>query len=226
MIEINLLPGSTRKAARRMPSIGGAGALSKLKLPKGGDSMTLFIAASTVLAVVLVGWLYWGARTERQELEVAIEGAVRDSARFASLRAANEELVARQDTIAQKVSIIQDIDGGRFVWAHIFDEVSRAVPPFTWLTQVQTHRATTDQRHPTVEITGRAGNTLALTRFIEELEGSPFLGRVTLRTTQQVEEQGRKFYTFTLEATYQDPPPDVIQTAPLFAPTDTIAQGD
>lgn len=226
MIEINLLPGSTRKASRRMPGIGAPGVLSKLKLPQGGDSMTLVIAGTTVLGLLLVGWLYTSTRTERQELEISIEGAVRDSARFAAMRAANEELVARQDTIAQKVAIIQDIDSGRFVWAHIFDEISRAVPPFTWLTLVETHASTTDQHAPTVEIQGRAGNTLALTRFIEDLESSPFLGRVTLQTTQQVEVSGRKLYEFTLEVQYQVPPADLIQTAPLFAPSDSIVQGD
>ena len=209
-----------------MPGGGASGVLSKLKLPKGGDSMTMAIAGTTVLAILLVGWLYTSTRTERQELEVAIEGAVRDSARYASLRAANEELIARQDTIAQKVAIIQEIDGGRYVWAHIFDEVSRAVPPFTWLTLVEAHASTTDERHPIIEIQGRAGNTLALTRLIEDLENSPFLGGVTLQTTQQIEESGRKFYTFTLEANYQEPPPDMIQTVPLFAPTDSIMQGD
>jgi Tfp pilus assembly protein PilN len=36
--------------------------------------------------------------------------------------------------------MIASIDGKRFVWSHIMDEVSRALPSYTWLTQlVQTN---------------------------------------------------------------------------------------
>ncbi len=226
MIEINLLPGSTKKA-RRARRAGGPSLLSRLKLPQGGDRIAMFTAASTVFAVLLVGFLWWSASSRQGELEVAIEGAVRDSARYAALREANAELLARQDTIAQKVQIIQEIDAGRFVWAHVLDEISRAVPAYTWLTGVQA--LTTgggDPMRPALEINGSAGNTLALTRFIQDLEASPFLRQVTLQTTTQTEEEGRKYYTFQLYAMYEEPPQEAIRTAPLFAQTDSIIEGD
>ena len=226
MIEINLLPGATRKA-RRVRRKGGPSPLAKLKLPDTGDRIALFSAASTVLAVLLVGWLWWSTGNRQQELEVAIDGAVRDSARYAALREANAEQLARQDTIAQKVQIIQEIDAGRFVWAHLLDEISRAVPSYTWLTGVQADgSATGDKLHPTFAINGSAGNTLALTRFIQDLEASPFMRQVTLQTTTQAQSEGRKYYTFQLRASYEDPPPEAIRTAPLFAQTDSILRGD
>lgn len=228
MIEINLLPGSTKKTRKaRRTGGGGPSLLSRLKLPQGGDRMSMFTIASTVFAILLVGFLWWSSSNRKSELEVAIEGAVRDSTRYAALRAANAELLARQDTIAQKVQIIQQIDAGRYVWAHLLDEISRAVPAYTWLTGITTETAAGgDPLHPTLEINGSAGNTLALTRFIQDLEASPFLRAVTLQTTAQTEDQGRKYYTFSLTAAYEEPPPEVIRTAPLFAQTDSIMQGD
>ncbi|HEU5208221.1 MAG TPA: PilN domain-containing protein [Longimicrobiales bacterium] len=228
MIEINLLPGAQKKS-RKGPRRAAAGPslLSRIKLPEGGDRITMFTAASVVLSVLLVGFLWWSSSNRQRELEVAIEGAVRDSARYAALREANEELVARQDTIAQKVQIIQEIDAGRFVWAHLLEEIGRAVPSYTWLTAVRAQpSASPSSMQPVLEIDGSAGNTLALTRFIQDLEASPFLRAVTLQTTTQAQQDGRKYYTFQLRASWEEPPVEAIRTAPLFARTDSILQGD
>ena len=64
MIEINLLPGAqkkSRKGGRR--AAAGPSALSRIKLPEGGDRITMFTIASTVVAVLLVGFLSLGLRT-------------------------------------------------------------------------------------------------------------------------------------------------------------------
>lgn len=228
MIEINLLPGAqkkSRKGGRR--AAAGPSALSRIKLPEGGDRITMFTIASTAIAVLLVGFLWYSSSNRERELEVAIEGAVRDSARYAALREANEELIARQDTIAQKVQIIQEIDAGRFVWAHLMEEISRAVPSYTWLTAIRAQPSSSPSAlQPVFEIDGSAGNTLALTRFIQDLEASPFLRQVTLQTTAQTEDNGRKYYTFQLRASWEEPPAEALRTAPLFARTDSILQGD
>lgn len=230
MIEINLLPGSSKRAARqprRKSSSASASAKPKVKLPSGGSQgYGLFTAASTVLSVLLVGWLWWSAGARESELNTAIEGAVRDSARYAALRAANAELIARQDTIAQKVQVIQEIDAGRYVWSHVMEEVSRAIPPYIWLTAVEADMNSPDPLHPTMKILGSAGNTLALTRFIQDLEASPFLRTVTLQTTTQIERENRKYYTFELRASAEDPPAEAIRTAPLFAQSDSLIGGD
>lgn len=227
MIEINLVPGAqkkARKAARRATGTSSPSKMPSIKLPEG-DRIGLFTAASTIFAILFVGFLWWSAGNRARDLEVAIEGAVRDSARYAALRAANDELRARQDTIAQKVQIIQELDAGRFVWSHVLDEISRAVPAYTWLTGIQA-QASANPLQPVFDIRGSAGNTLALTRFIQDLEASPFLQAVTLQTTTQAEEEGRKYYTFQLRASYEEPPAEAIRTAPLFARTDSILQGD
>ncbi len=229
MIEINLLPGAQKKSRKggRRAAAAAPSALSRIKLPEGGDRIAMFTAASTILSVLLVGFLWWSAGNRQRDLEVAIEGAVRDSARYAALREANEELIARQDTIAQKVQIIQEIDAGRFVWAHLLDEISRAVPAYTWLTAIRAQPSSSpNAMQPVLEIDGSAGNTLALTRFIQELEASPFLRAVTLQTTVQAQAEGRKYYTFQLRASWEQPPAEAIRTAPLFARTDSILQGD
>jgi len=41
-----------------------------------------------------------------------------------------------RDSVVNQVNLIRSFDDKRFVWPHIMDEVSRALPPYTWLTSV------------------------------------------------------------------------------------------
>jgi len=215
VIKINLLPSATRKSQRRLPSLGG------LK-PKGGMSMPsvdrwlLFVVAAWVVGPLLTAWLFFNVRNQISDLEISIESARMDSARYAEMRAANAILLARQDSIAQKLEIIQDIDAGRYAWVHVMDEISRSMPAYTWLINVVSKPVGTPLETPKFLIEGRCGNTFALTEFMQELEASPFLRAINLMSTDQVREGEALIYKFVLEGEYQAPPPDLIQTVPIF----------
>lgn len=221
MIRVNLLPGS-RTARKRGLS------LSLPKRKAGGragsgsrpDGWVLGAAVAAVLALATAGWLYFGISGRADDLTVQIEQAVRDSIRYADLINDATALQARRDTLAERVSLIQEIDGARYVWPHILDEVSRAVPEYTWLTAVT---QVTPGPAPSFRLEGRAGNTFALTRFMTNLGDSPFLRDVTLIAANQVAEQdasGRaeQVQQFTIEAVYRTPPPELLQLVPLFGP--------
>jgi Tfp pilus assembly protein PilN len=215
MIEINLLPGSTRRARRsfKLPLPG----LQKLKAGSGVDRWSATMATGWILGPLLIAWLFFGTRARASEVEIAIEGAVRDSSRYATLIAANETLRSRQQTITEKLQMIQEIDVSRYVWAHVLDEISAAVPANTWLVSVIQTGGGQGEFRPRIEIQGRTGNQFALTQFMRDLEASPFLRGVTLVNTQQVRLDNRWVYTFSLHLQYRDPPPDAIQTVPVFA---------
>jgi Tfp pilus assembly protein PilN len=159
----------------------------------------------------------FGNRTA--ELQVQIDEARADSARYADLIEQNESLRARGDSIAQRVQIIQQIDGDRYVWAHIMDEVARALPDYTWLTELLQVSLGNEVQF---RITGRAGNTFALTQFMENLEASLFLRDVRLNSTDQIVEQlgegrlRRAVYEFVLEVVFDRPSPEFLETVPLL----------
>lgn len=215
MIKINLLPSATKKSQRRLPSLGGL-------RPKGGMSMPsvdrwmMFLVIAWVVGPLLTAWLFFNVRNQISDLEIAIESARMDSARYAEMRAANAILLARQDSIAQKLEIIQEIDAGRYSWVHVMDEISRALPAYTWLMNVTSKPVMSPLETPKFLIEGRSGNTFALTEFMQELEASPFLRSINLMSTDQVREGDALIYAFVLEGEYQTPPPDLIQTVPIF----------
>lgn len=217
MIEVNLLPGSTKgkKAATKRrasgPALGGL----------GGDRWVLGAGAVVLLALVVVGWLWLSVAGQAEDLRVEIEMAQRDSARFADVIRRTEALQARRDTIVQQVMVLQEIDGARYVWPHLMDEVGRALPNFTWLIRMQ---QVSSPPNLTFRVRGRASNYFALTTFMENLEASPFVRGVRLVTSDQVVMTvpgagSRNVYEFELEAAWQDPPAGVIQREPLFGPS-------
>ncbi len=214
MIEVNLLPGGKKR-----PGKGGG---FRLGLPdlKAIPADPFIIGAVVVglASATLVGWWYTDLNNRDTELTVALEDAIQDSTDFHDLIENNNTLQERQDSVAQKVAIIQEIDAGRYVWPHVLDEVARALPDFLWITALQ-QVAVGD--FVEFRIDGRAGNIIAVTTFWDALEASPFVRGVRLISTEQAVEalpsgDEQIVIVFTLEATYEQPAFDLLETIPLF----------
>ncbi|HEX2078778.1 MAG TPA: PilN domain-containing protein [Longimicrobium sp.] len=132
MIEINLLPSGTQRrpvAARR----AGAGP----SLPSlGADPRLAMLGGAAVLFLLLAGYWFWTSGQARAEVQAQIEREAQDSVRLERTIALMKALDTRRDTIDRKMDVIRQVDTRRYVWAHLMDEVSRATPPFMWLTKL------------------------------------------------------------------------------------------
>ena len=195
MIEVNLMPRREGRSAR------GARTSPATSPQPPGSRWLLAASVPGLVGLLVLAFLHWGARDRHLALETRIADAVRDSTELAELILATEQLRARRDFVAAQVSTIQELDRGRYVWPHILDEVALALPEFTWLMRIA-------QVGPDLQIEGRAGNTFALTRYMNQLESSPFLHSVALVTTEQVAERlpaGGEWIvnSFVLQLTYQ-----------------------
>jgi Tfp pilus assembly protein PilN len=214
MIEINLLPGSVKKASRRgAPRLAGPGPFSQLKLP-AVDRMLAVYAAAWVIGLGALAWMHFSSTSRLSALELEIEAAVRDSTRYAIQRTHGDSLAAQESAISRKLQVIQEIDATRFIWPHILDEISQALPPYIWLTSV----VSTDEAValPQLQVNGYAGNVFALTRFMQQLEASPFLRGTRLISSVQTSVDNRDVHMFLLHVSYQEPPHDAVETVPLF----------
>src|SRR5687768_2805144 len=162
MIEINLLPGSGKKSRGRSAGVGLSETLSGI-FTKVKDPYLLGAIGSVAvsLAVVALLWLTQSAR-ERSLVEKE-QKAVQDSTRYATVVAEKRKAEAQRDSVLRQVNIIRAIDDDRFVWSHIMDEVSRVVPPYTWLIAIaQTSKAVSPAAAPTpVDPKSAAGKAAA-----------------------------------------------------------------
>lgn len=176
--------------------------------------MAFFAIAASVL-IGYTAWAYLGVTGAHEELEISVEEERVDSVRFADLIQRTNLLSARNDSIAQRVAIIQEIDAGRYVWPHVLDEVAASVPEYTWLREVLYAGGDPMQ----VRVNGRAGSIYAITNFMRRLEASRFLRAVQMDRAEQVpsdESPGELVYVFELLMTYETPPFEELETVPLF----------
>ncbi|HEU0015744.1 MAG TPA: PilN domain-containing protein [Longimicrobium sp.] len=242
MIEINLLPsGAARRPAARRP-VGGGG------MPRlGADPRVAAVGAAAVLLLLLAAGWWWRAGQQRAALETQVAEERADSVKLQRAIAVLQAMDTRRDTIDRKMDVIRSVDGRRFVWPHILDEVSRATPPHMWLTRLaaaddegggeaaapaaapapgDTAKADSAAaaaaaaaafEGPSFTVEGNAGSTQALTRFMKNLEASPMVRDVALVTSEQTDALGRAVLKFTLEARWEQPDSAYIQSVPLIA---------
>jgi Tfp pilus assembly protein PilN len=233
MIEINLLPG----AAKRMKGRGRGesrsfGAFLSGVRARVSDPYMLSAVAAVVVAAGSIGLLYVAQTAQASTLATREEKAVADSTRFATVLRARRQAEAKRDSVLKQLNVIKSIDDDRFIWPHIMDEVSRALPPYTWLKSVAVTAPAAPSNAPASKDTTRRdpvpsaepvkfrliGNTVdlqALTRFMKLLESSPFIQNVQLARSQLVMAEGKEVTEFELDAQYERPDKSAITTAPI-----------
>ncbi len=225
MIEINLLPNARKRSRASSSAKFDFGAFMGNMSARFQDPWLGVAVGGELVGVLTVGalWFFQGkAESALREREVA---AVQDSARYAAVVAERRAVEAQRDSITRQIAIIASLDGDRFVWPHIMEEISRALPTYTWLTSVaQANPAATanpaavvDNTAPPMVVTviGLTVDIQALTVFMKQLEASPFLGNVTLRVSEVAVSEGKQVTEFTLDVTYTKPDDSEIRTVPL-----------
>jgi len=238
MIEINLLPGAGKKArgAGAGATVGASLATAATKVK---DPFMILAAASVIGAAAVIAMLTMRQQVQAQELAGREQKQVQDSTRFAAVLREKKKAETQRDSVMRQLNIIKSIDNDRFVWPHVMDEISRALPQYTWLVSVKQTSAPTnsgseeankdkekDKKKKVAEpedvpqpmkftIIGNTVDIQALTRFMKLLEASPFIQKVQLVNSSLAQADGKEVTEFTLEAQYQQPDSSAIRTVPL-----------
>lgn len=226
MITVNLRPGA--KKAKAGPSLASGLAAVKGLGSAVKDPLRLAAMVAWIAVAGFLGWSFLSTGSKLGELEPQVTQLRAEHARFQDFLAQKRKEEAVRDSILSQVQTIRTVDGERFVWPHILDEVARALPTFTWLVDVgpvnvdprtvPAVRDTTTDAAPKpveVQVAGRTVDIQGYTRFMRGLEDSPFLGNVQAVSASTVIEQGRAVTAFVLKATYTPPGAERVRTVPV-----------
>jgi len=191
MIRINLL-ATERKVAK-------AAVVSKAFEP--GQKMMVLGSLILVLVVAALGWRYWALGQMAADIEAKIEAANREEQRLQEILRQVREFEARKAMLQQRVDLIDELRKGQNAPVHMIDQVSRALPEMTWLTNMS--QAADGY---TLTMQGRCLTLTSLSDFIGNLEGSRYFIRpVEIVESTVVNGDGKTpdLISFTIRGTFQ-----------------------
>jgi Tfp pilus assembly protein PilN len=216
MIEINLLPGKKKAAP-------GAG--FKLRLPDfrgliASVTNPWLLAASAAWVLLLVGGgaLFVTSRARLAVLNSRLQAVQVEKQRFDAVIAQKRQSEKMRDSLLAEITVIRRIDADRYIWPHILDQVTKALPPYSWLngiTSVATVTDTTAAPAVRFTITGSTVDIQAYTTFLRQLAASPWFTDVVPASSQTVVEQDRPVTAFSVTARYRIADSVYIHTVPL-----------
>ena len=191
MIRINLLT-TERKTAKAAKGMGF----------QPGQKMMVLGSLILVLVVAALGWRYWALNQMAADLEAKIEAANREEARLQEILRQVREFEARKAMLQQRVDLIDELRKGQNAPVHMIDQVSRALPEMTWLTNI----AQAADGY-TLTMQGRCLTLTSLSDFIANLEGSRYFIRpveiVESAVLPGTDNKTPDLISFTIRGTFQ-----------------------
>jgi len=233
MITVNLRPGLKRKRAGS-PLQGvlerARGLGSRVK-----DPLALAVAAVWILVVAGLGGMWLMTTRELGALEPQLEQARAEHKRFKIFLEQKHKQELIRDSIVAQIATIRTVDGDRYVWPHLLDEVTKALPPYTWLVDITPVAAPAPPAPPpgaekkdkgkqpadtarpplAFQINGRTVDIQAYTKFLRQLEASPWIADVTPVSATTIVEQERAVTAFQIRGIYHQADSAYLRTVPL-----------
>ena len=188
MIRINLLASERRAAKAASPGL------------QPGQKMMVIGSLLLVLTVALLGWRFWALREQQAEVARQIEASTREEQRLQEILKQVQDFENRRKVLESRVALIDELRKGQTAPVHMIDQVSKALPEMTWLTNIQ-------QSGYTLTVQGRCLTLTSLSDFVGNLEASHYFMRpVEIIESSVVAAEGGKgpeLIQFTIRATFQ-----------------------
>lgn len=225
MISVNLKPGLKRKGGGNR--LQGAGERVKALTSKVKDPLLVGVFVSWLGVLLWLGGVWKKQSTELKDWQPRLEQAQTENRRFKAFIQQKKKQELIRDSLLAQIGVIRDVDRDRYVWPHVLDEVAQALPAYTWLTelvaqapavpQVSDSAATDSVRQlpPAFRIQGRTVDIQAYTKFLRQLEASPWVIDVVPVSVSTVVEHERPVTAFTIRANFKTADSAYIRTVPL-----------
>lgn len=169
MIRINLLPVDRERRKKRALSFGTV-----------TQQVTVACTLILVAAIGVCGWRYYKIWQESSRLDTEITVAQQETQRLHSIIQQVQLFEQRKAQLQQRVVLIEQLRKSQTGPVHILDQISRALPPMFWLTELK-------QVGADVVIDGRCTTLTALSDFVANLEGSGYFKKSVEIVSSQTE---------------------------------------
>jgi type IV pilus assembly protein PilN len=190
MIRINLLAAERDRGKKKAVTLGTT-----------GQKLTIGCSLIVVLALAFIGWRYWSLAHQSSQLDAEITSAQQETARLHSVILQVQKFEQRKAQLQQRVVLIEQLRKGQTGPVHMLDQISRALPPMLWLTEVK-------QTAGDVVIDGKCTTLTGLSEFVSSLEASGYFKRsveIVSTNTEAAAQQANALIKFTIKGVFQQP---------------------
>jgi type IV pilus assembly protein PilN len=182
MIRINLL--ATERKTEKKKAAAAPGAL-QLYLFLG-----LFIGGAA--AVCAIAW--WVKEAQIKDLDAKIQVATQRQQALQEIKKQVEAFQAKERLLQAQKDLIDRLRLEQANGVHMLDEVSKALPDFVWLQNM-------DQSAAQVKFTGQSNSLAAVADFISNLQKTGWFPRVELDSSTEQ----NSVVSFQLTSTFENP---------------------
>jgi type IV pilus assembly protein PilN len=190
MIRINLLAAERERGKKKAALFGTT-----------GQKLTIGCSIILVLAVLFIGWRYWSLGRQSNQIDAEIAAAQLETSRLRSVIEQVQQFEQRKAQLQQRVVLIEQLRKGQTGPVHMLDQISRALPPMLWLTELK-------QTGDDVVIDGRTTVLTSLTDFVTNLEASGYFKK-SIDIVNTTAEPGTgsvgELVRFSIKASFQQP---------------------
>jgi len=190
VIRINLLAVDRERARRKLTF-------------QAGQKITIGCSLILLLAALAIGWRFLAIARNSRLLDDQIAAAQVETTRLHTIIAQVQQFEQRRAQLQQRVALIEQLRREQTGPVHILDQISRALPPMLWLTELK-ESATGGE----VTIEGRSTTITGVSDFVANLEGSGYFKRsieIVSSTTETIPQAPGELVRFTLKAQFQQP---------------------
>ncbi|MDR0788307.1 MAG: PilN domain-containing protein [Gemmatimonadota bacterium] len=174
MIRINLLDAGSEEVAAS-PRVFG--------VPRNLQAAQAGVAGLAFFWMALIagwGWVIRGLYANTGDTADLIAVVAADSLLLVEEFDLLKRVEAETDIVAERVALVQQLDGRRHIWPLLLDEVSAALPRGVWLREIISALPVETPESPVFVIHGFTQSAALVSKYLHELEISPHVRDVTL----------------------------------------------
>jgi type IV pilus assembly protein PilN len=202
MIRINLLAAERDRAKKKAVTLGTV-----------GQTLTIGCSLIVVLGGLAIGWRCWAVNHDSAELDKEIAAAQQETTRLHSVIEQVQQFEQRKAQLQQRVVLIEQLRKGQTGPVHMLDQISRALPPMLWLTEVK-------QTGAEIVIEGKCTSPIGVSDFVANLEASGYFKRsidIVSTSTESMTQPPTEVIKFSIKAVFQQPGDAKAPAAPATA---------